>query len=333
MPQLLKATAWAPVNLALIKYWGKTDSRLRLPANSSLSINLSSLGTKTTVDFNQQNKEDLLVIDNKKIEGKSKERVEEHLNRIRQMANVNFKAKVVSENNFAMGVGLSSSASGMAALSLAASQALGLNFNKKDLSRLARIASGSACRSIPDGWVEWVKGDNDSNSYAKTIFKANHWDLRILVVLLSQKEKRVSSTDGQAIASTSPFFKTRIKEIETKIRKIKKLIKKKDFTGLGRLMEDEALNMHAVMLTSQPHLVYWLPETIRVIRAVEDWRDKGLESYFTINTGQNVFVICQAKDEDRLVKKIKNLEGVIEVRRDRIGGGARIISQNFFFVV
>jgi len=321
----MRAKAFAPVNLALIKYWGKVDEELRLPANSSLSVNLSQLGTTTAVEFKQELKTDRVVIDGQEMEGDKKKRVVGHLNRVRQMAKIDWRAVVESKNEIPMGVGLSSSASGMAALSLAAVTAVNLKLKTKDLSRLARLGSGSACRSIADGWVEWVKGSGDGSSYARTVFPAKWWDVRILVVMLNQQEKKVSSTEGQRWAKTSPLFKIRVKGIEKKMERMKEIINRKDFSGLGEMIEAEALELHAVMLTSKPSLVYWLPETVGVMRRVKEWRDEGLESYFTINTGQNVFILCEPRNERKLVERLRRVEGVVEVRREKIGIGARVV--------
>ena len=309
----MKATAFAPVNVAAIKYWGKADADLRLPANSSLSVNLTNLGTTTTVEWDKNLTAD--IADNRMVE---------HLDRVREIAKFNLKARVETKNNFPASVGLSSSASGMAALTLAATAAANLKLKTKDLSRLARLASGSACRSIPDGWAEWATG-NDQASYAKSIFPADFWDLRVLVVILSQEKKKVSSTSGQKMAFTSPFYKARVVAIPAKITKIKQAIAKKNFSLLGQIMEEDCLNMHAVMLTQRPPLVYWLPETVRVMQAVRQWRRQGLESYFTVNTGQNVFVFCRPRDEVRLTARLRRLEGVKEVRRDQIGSGAKLL--------
>jgi diphosphomevalonate decarboxylase len=310
----MKATAFAPVNVALIKYWGKEDGDLRLPANSSLSVNLTNLGTTTTVEWDENLTRDL-----------ADARMIKHLDRVRKLARIDLKARVETKNNFPSGAGLSSSASGFAALTLAAVAAAGLKLAEKDLSRLARLGSGSACRSIPGGWVEWNKG-SDQTSYGKTIFPANYWDLRVLVVILSTEKKRVSSTAGQEGAATSPLYQQRINNIDVKIAKIKNAIKARNFTFLGEIMEADCLNMHAVMKTQTPPLNYWLPETVRVMEAVKRWRVEGLQSYFTINTGQNVFVFCEAKNEDKLVDKLSKLEGVIEARRDRIGAGAKLLA-------
>jgi diphosphomevalonate decarboxylase len=322
----MKARAWAPINVALIKYWGRSNESLRIPVNSSLSICLTRTGTETEVELVDSLKEDEVKIDGERVEGRERERVVKQLNRVRKMAQVKQKVRVRSKNNFPKGVGLSSSASGMAALSLAASRAMGLSLNHKDLSRLARVGSGSACRSVPDGWVEWVKGNNDKTSYAQKLFPADYWDLRVLVIILSQKEKKVSSSDGQKIAQTSAFFEERIKGIDNKMKRLKEAIKKKEFKTAGEIMEEDSLSMHSVMLTSKPSLIYWLPETLRVIQAVQGWREKGLESYFTINTGQNVFVVCKPKDEDKLVKRLEKIKGVIEVKKEKIGNGARLLA-------
>jgi diphosphomevalonate decarboxylase len=310
----MKATAFAPVNVALIKYWGKENGELRLPANSSLSVNLTNLGTITSVEWDEKLSKDL-----------ADSRMVKHLDQIRKMANLDLKARVKTNNNFPSGAGLSSSASGLAALTLAAVTAAGLKLPEKDLSRLARLGSGSACRSIPGGWVEWTKG-SDKTSYAKTIFPADYWDLRVLVVILSLEKKLVSSTAGQAAAATSPFYRQRINSIDKKIVKMKSAIKTRNFSLLGEIMEEDCLNMHAVMRTQTPPLNYWLLETVRVMEAVRKWRKQGLESYFTINTGQNVFVFCMSKNEAELFKKLSQLKGVIEVRRDRIGSGAKLLA-------
>src|SRR3989339_643943 len=206
----MKATAIAPSNIAFIKYWGKKDEELKLPENGSISMNLSNLLTTTTVEFSPEFKEDLVII-NGKSNSKQSSRVLEQLNLIRKKVNMFQKAKVVSVNNFPDGTGLSSSASGFAALTLAATKASGLNLNEKELSILARQGSGSACRSIPDGFVEWI-GEG-----AKSIYPPEHWKICDVVAIVSTDKKETSSTDGQKFASSSPFFQTRLKNINEKI--------------------------------------------------------------------------------------------------------------------
>ena len=135
----------------------------------------------------------------------------------------------------------------------------------------------------------------------------------------------VSSTAGQSAVSTSPLYVARINSIDAKITSIKAAIKQKNFNQMGEIMEADCLNMHQVMQTQSPPLDYLSPETKAVMQAIRQWRDEGLASYFTINTGQNVFVFCEPKNEDKLVNKLSHLRGVIEVKRDRVGPGARLL--------
>lgn len=323
----MKATARAPANIAFIKYWGKKNEALRIPMNDSISMNLDTAFTETSVEFGADLKEDLVTIDGQRVKGKEKKRVVEHLNRIRRLAKLSLKAEVVSTNNFPKGAGIASSASGFAALTVAGAAASGLKLTGKQISILARLGSGSACRSIPDGFVEWKTGDKSEASYAHSLYPPGYWDIADVIVIVGEKAKKVSSTEGHTLAESSPFFKTRIQGMKRKVTEIKKALEKRDFTKFGEILEAEAINMHAVMMTSKPALYYWTPETMRVIVAVIDWRDKGLEAYFTIDAGPNVHVICLGKDTARFSRKLRQLEGVKNVIVNHPGVGARILEE------
>lgn len=325
----MKATAVAPSNIAFIKYWGKKDEDLKIPMNGSISMNLSNLLTTTTVEFNKSFKTDEMVINNQKEEN-GRGRAVNHLDKIRKLAKINYKAKVVSRNNFPTGTGLSSSASGFAALTLAASNAASLNLSDKVLSILARQASGAACRSIPDGFVEWLDGDTSETSYAVSLYPPDYWDIVDVVVIVSTNKKEVATTEGHRLAYSSPFFSVRLKGIQDKIQLIKKYMQKKDFEAFGELIEQEALELHAIMLTSIPPLIYWLPETISVMHAVQKWRRDGLQVYFTLNTGQNIHLICQKKDAKLVVKKAKEIPDVKKTIINYPSKGARKASEDLF---
>lgn len=301
----LKATAIAHSNIAFIKYWGKKDEKLHLPLNNSLSVNLDNLITKTTVEFSETFKKDQIFIDGQTVQGEKEKRVVDHLNRVRKMAKICLKAKVISKNNFPTASGLASSASGFAALSLASTKALGLSLSEKDLSILARLGSGSACRSIPDGFVEWYKGKDHQTSYAKGLFPPSYWSLSIIVLLIETKEKKTFSNQGHQLVWTSPFFKERLKNIDKKIFLIKKYLQEKNFLKFGQIVEDEALELHSIMLTSKPALIYWQPETIKAIKYIYFLREKGLPVFFTIDAGSNLFLISQKKDEKDLIRELK----------------------------
>lgn len=328
----MKATAVSHPDVALIKYWGKKPGfeELRLPANGSISMVLSDLQTITTVEFSEKYSNDTVMIGQKDIQGVQKERVSEQLDRIRLQARITLKARVQSENNFPMSAGISSSASGLSALTVAAAEAAGLRMSKKELSILARKASGSACRPIMDGFVEWFDGDTDETSYAESFLPPEHWNIRDVVAIISHKEKSVPTSDGMAAAETSPFFIERLKKMPDKIKIAKKLIQERNFQEFGELIESEALEMHAIALTSQPPLIYWLPETVLLMHEVQQWRKNGLEAYFTINTGQNVHIICEEKNVQEVQNRLGSLAIVKKMIVNQPSEGTHVIDEHLF---
>jgi len=325
----MKATAVAPSNIAFIKYWGKKDEELKLPTNGSISMDLSNLLTVTTVEFDPNLKEDMVMINGIK-NSSEQSRVVKHLDLIRKMALNTFKAKVLSMSNFPVGTGLSSSASGFAALTIAAVNALGIDLDEKKLSILARIGSGSASRSIPDGFVEWKMGKDSNSSYSISILPPNYFKILDVVAIVSNKKKEVSTTDGQKLAHTSPLFKKRLLNINKKIEEIKKLIENKDFKNFGQLVEDEAIELHKIMQTSKPPLNYLQPETIKIMELVKKWRSEGLEVYFTLNTGQDIHLIIEEKNKEKLVKKLKEIDIVKNIIVNKPAVGARLIKNHLF---
>lgn len=326
----MKSTAIAPSNIALTKYWGRKDEILRLPENGSIAISLSNLLTTTTVEFSPRFKKDTITINGGGVEEGEAERVIKHLDRVRKMANTSLKAKVVSNNNFPSGTGLSSSASGFAALSLGASNAVGLELSEKELSILARQGSGSACRSIPSGFVEWLDGDTSESSYATQIFPPNYWKIADVVAVVSTGKKEVSTSKGMQSAQSSPFMEVRLSHIKEKNKKLKKLIKEKNFEEFGELIEAEALELHTIMLTQRPALIYWTPGTLQIMKLVAHWRADGIPVYFTINTGQDIHLIVEQKNVEKLKAKLKKLDFVKNIIVNTPGEGTRL-SQNHLF--
>jgi diphosphomevalonate decarboxylase len=253
-----------------------------------------------------------------------------HIDRIRKKADLNQKVKIVTKNNFSKGTGIASSASGFSALTVAASKAAGLDLSKKKLSILARLGSGSACRSIPGGIVEWQAGNNNETSYAYSLYPIDYWNICDLVIIVSKKEKRIGSTKGHSMAEESPFLQSRIDFLNKRIKIVKRALKEKDFTVFGKNIEAEALNMHAVMMTSNPPIVYWLPKTLEIMLAVQQWRAQNLESYFTIDAGPIVHLICQKKDVDKIKAKLSNIEGIKDLIINYPANGA-VLTDNHLF--
>jgi diphosphomevalonate decarboxylase len=324
----MKITAKAPANIAFIKYWGKKNDASRLPENGSVSMNLSNMNATCTVEF-QDVPEDAVTINNERNE-KIRQRISAHLDRIRTRANVRTKAKVVIQNNFPIATGLSSSASIFASVTVAGAKAAGLTLSEKELSILARQGSGSACRSIPDGFVEWLEGESNDTSYAVSLHPPSYWDIVDIVAVVSTDKKDVPTSEGQKLVRSSPFFEIRKTHIGEKLALCKKFLTEKNFPAFGEYIEAEALEMHAIMLTSQPPLIYWTPPTLRIMKQVKQWRHEGLPVYFTINTGQDIHLLSVAKDAQRLVAKLKAIEEVRSTIVNKPSIGARIINDHLF---
>ena len=239
------ATAQACPNIALIKYWGNRDDALRLPSNSSLSMNLGGLYARTQVTFDAAIRcDELIECDELTLNGRAEtgpalQRVSSFLERVRNMAGVQLPARVVSENNFPTGAGIASSAAAFAALALAATRALGLHLSEAQLSRLARLGSGSACRSIPAGFVEWQAGSSDIDSYAFSIAPPDYWALTDCIAVLETAQKPVGSTEGHALAATSPLQDARVSDTPRRLDICRSAVLNRDFDSLAEVIEQD----------------------------------------------------------------------------------------------
>jgi diphosphomevalonate decarboxylase len=324
-----KATAVANPNIAFIKYWGKADEALNLPANPSLSMNLAGLTTVTTVTFREGQTSDMVTIDDQPAQGEARQRVIAHLDRVRALAGIDDRAWVASRSDFPAGTGLASSSSAFAALSLAASWAAGLRLDEPALSRLARQASGSACRSVPAGFSLW-HGDTDRDSYARRVAPPSHWALYDVVAIVSSQHKQVGSQAGHALAPTSPLQAARLAAVPGLLAAVRGAIERRDLAALGDAAERDALAMHGVMMTSQPSLLYWLPPTLAVMHAVRAWRQEGLVAYFTLDAGPNVHCLCGVGDAETLRRRLRNVAGVLDVLVSGPGEGVRLVEYHLF---
>lgn len=300
----MKATARAYTNIALIKYWGKRDEALFLPMNSSLSITLDKFYTTTTVEFCSCIKHDLFIFNNQLASEQESSKVTQFLNQIRAMDGNEYGAVVKSINNVPTAAGFASSASGFAALAAAATKALGMDVTDEKLSEIARKGSGSACRSIHGGFVEWQKGSKQdgTDSVAKPIIGENDWNISILSVLLNSKQKEVSSREGmKRSVETSPFYSGWLATVEQDFSLAKEAIRLRDFERLGSVVEANALKMHATTLGANPPFTYWNHATMEVMEEVQALRIRGIQAYFTIDAGANVKILCQANDEQAVM--------------------------------
>lgn len=316
----------ASPNIALIKYWGNRDERLRLPANGSISMNLGGLYTRSQVSFDELFEEDSLELNGAETVGPALERVSAFLDHVRQLSGSNHKARVISENNFPIGTGIASSASAFASLALAASTAAGLELSERQLSRLARLGSGSASRSVPGGYVEWLTGEKDEESYAYTIAPADHWKLADCVAIVNQAHKPTGSSEGHPLAETSPLQAVRVADTPRRLVLCRQAILNRDFESLAELVELDSNLMHAVMMTSQPPLLYWQPATLAIMQSVQAWRLGGLPVFYTIDAGPNVHVLCPGDRATEVANRLQAIPGVIGTLTATVGGPARLVS-------
>lgn len=319
------ATAIAHPNIAFIKYWGNLDHTLRLPLNGSISMNLDGFTTTTTVRFDPRLDSDQLEIDGKPANPAARLRVSDHLSLIRQMANIETAAAVISTNNFPMGSGIASSASAFAALSLAASQAAGLSLDPIELSRLARRGSGSACRSVPAGVAEWHFGLRDEESFAEQLVPINHWDLVDCLVITDTAHKHTGSTDGHLISKTSPYQDLRVSDACRRLDICRRAILGRDFEAFAEVVEQDSNMMHSVMSTSQPRLNYLNDVTIDVVAAVIQFRKGGHEACYTIDAGPNVHVITRSDMIERIKRQLSGVSGILRIVVLGMGTGAQLI--------
>lgn len=319
------AKAAAHPNIAFIKYWGNQDHDLRIPANGSLSMNLEGLETQTTVSFDTSLDQDQLILNGEPGGEEALDRVSSLLDRVRELAEIETRAQVLSENNFPTGTGIASSASAFAALTLAAVTALGLCLTEKELSQLARTGSGSASRSIPGGFVEWQAGTDHDSSFAETIAPQEHWDLVDFIVLVSQEHKKTGSSQGHRIADTSPLQEVRVADAERRLNICRKALLEKDFQAFAEIVELDSNMMHSVMMTSDPPLYYWQPGTLEIMAAVQNWRADGLPVCFTIDAGPNLHLICPAQASEAVKRKLSALVNVKSVLTCTPGGPARLL--------
>ena len=321
----LSATALSHPNIAFIKYWGNRDEILRLPWNDSISMNLEELVTRTRVTFDAALNADELILNGARVEGAPRARVSALLDETRRLAGLDAFAAVESENNFPTGAGIASSAAAFSALAVASAAAAGLSLSEAALSRLARLGSGSASRSVPGGFTLWQKGESDEDSYAYSLAPASHWALADCIAVINQTQKPTGSTQGHRLAATSPLQRARIADAPRRVEICRRAILTRDFDALAEIAEEDSNLMHAVMMTSSPPLFYWLPATLRVMNRVRVWRSEGQRVFYTIDAGPNVHVICPLDEAEETAALLRAVEGVERVLVASVGGAARLL--------
>lgn len=330
---LRPVTAVAHPNIALIKYWGKRDVARQLPATGSLSLTLGIAPTTTTVTPDADLAEDVGTLGGEEMAGKDLSRVRTFLDLVRGRAAAAHgagaadlpRARVTSVNEIPTGAGLASSASGFAALAMAAAGAYGLELTDAQASALARRGSGSACRSIFGGLVEWLPGHDDASSHAVALPDSG-LELNLVVAVLAAGRKKIDSRAAMAsTVETSPYFPAWVDLVPGDITAMKEAIAACDFTAVGQLAEANAMRMHASMLGAFPPVRYWSPDSVAALDQVVDLRESGIECYATMDAGPNVKTLCRPADSAAVAAAFRERFPGIEVLVSGHGPGARVV--------
>jgi diphosphomevalonate decarboxylase len=314
------AVAVAHPNIALSKYWGKREGAGNVPAVPSLSVTLAGLSTTTQVTFDDALSSDTLVLDGTPTADRAaRARVTELCDRVRAAAGLRAGAVVVSTNDFPTASGLASSASGFAALALAATRAAGLDWSAAEVADLARQSSASAARSIFGGFVE-LEG-----AAARQVAPVDHVDWKVLVCVTTEAPKSVSSRDGmQVTARSSPYYAAWLEAAPRIHAALREALLARDLERVGALAEESALAMHASALAAG--VVYFTGATLEALAAVRALRADGIPAYATVDAGPHVKCLVAAWDAPRATERLARVPGVLRVIAATPGEGARVVS-------
>lgn len=313
-------------NIALIKYWGKRDKALNLPAVGSISITLDSLLSETRLEATDE-PDDQVLLDGQPAPAQLA-RLGGFVDRFRRLAGSHQRVRIATANNFPTGAGLASSASGFAALGLACREFFQLDLDDQALSLLVRAGSGSAGRSLFGGYVEQHLGQREDgeDAYAQPLFPAQHWPMAVAVAITSRAGKSVGSTEGMdRSAATSPYYAAWVDEQAADLDRARAIIAARDFQALAELAESSCLKMHAMAMASQPGLLYFNAATMAAMHAVRNLRDSGTPVFFTVDAGPQVKAICLPDALPGVRRTLSEVPGVLEVRDCALGGAARVV--------
>jgi diphosphomevalonate decarboxylase len=289
-------------------------------------MNLHGLHTETSLTWSETITSDYLTLNDKNASDNALSRVSNYLNTLRERYGITGFAQITSNNNFPTGAGIASSASAFAALALAATRAAGLTLNKRELSTVARLGSGSASRSIPGGFVEWHAGDSHETSYAESFAQPTHWQLVDVIAIVSTVHKSVGSTQGHQLAPTSDLQPGRLAHVKQRLAQCKQAILDRDFATFAEVVEQDSNMMHAVMMTSNPPLFYWQPASIQVMQLVRRWRSEGLKVCYTLDAGPNVHCLCAVEDAPEVQVRLQQIIDVSDVKMAGVGDAAHIVN-------
>lgn len=312
-------------NLALVKYWGKRDEHLNLPAVGSISVTLAGLFSEARVS-RATGREDDVLVNGQAPPPEARAKLVRFLDLVRSSIRDTDRLRVHVSTNFPVAAGLASSASTFAALAVALDVLFGLGLEATQLSALARRGSGSAARSVFGGFVEWLAGRaaDGSDSVARQIAGPEHWPLAVVVVITRQAPKKWSSSVGMRLTENSPFFPAWIASQANDLQAARRAIAERDLAALGAVAEHSAFKMHALMMAAQPAVLYWEPATVAVLQCVQALREAGVPAFASIDAGPQVKILCSQEDREQVVRAVKQIPE-LQVLCSQPGPGPEIL--------
>lgn len=319
----MKGSAKAHPIQGLIKYHGLKDEDLRIPFHDSISVATSPTVSHTTIEFGGF-ESDSATVDGRELAGRELERVLSVVDEVRRRNGTKEKFKMVSNNNFLSNVGLGASASGFAALTLAACEATGLRLSHEQMSVIARRGAGSATRSVTGAFSRWKTGHEDEESYSYQIASE---DFQIGIVVALIPAFKYTESAHKAVLS-SPFFHSRLAYVHGALAEMESAIRKRDIDKIGILAEKDSLILHGITMTGLDEMILWRPETVKVILEVRKMRTEGVPAYFSIDTGATVYVNTLPRLVPEVETRIRSLG--IETLRCEVGGEARTTREHLF---
>lgn len=293
------AEAFAPTNIALVKYWGKRNHALNLPMTSSFSLSLGTTGTQTRLSLSDTAQDIFLLNENEmSADASFAKKITDYLNLFCIQSRPHLKIETTS--HLPIAAGFASSASGFAALIMALNQLTRWELTLTELSILARLGSGSACRSLWPGFVKWEMGTSEEGMDSHGVPCAQVWpELRIGLLVISEDQKPMSSREAMKhTLETSPLYQAWPSQVARDLDNMMEAINQRDFKRLGEIAEHNALAMHATMLASWPPVFYWQPQTLALIQKIWQLRQEGLPLYFTQDAGPNLKLLYLQKDSE-----------------------------------
>ena len=321
----MKATAIAHPIQGLVKYHGLKDPALRIPFHDSISVCADALETVTTVQIDENLSDDYVVINDERVSGTALKRIMAIVRRLANIAKNSDHFKIVSKNNLSIGKGLGFSASGFAALGLASREALELDIDDVSLSEIVRLGAGSATRSLAGGFSIWY-ADRGGRSYAEQLAAPDSMDFMQVVIPIASG---VKTDEAHIEVLSSPLFRARLDHIDEMLASMRTAIAGKDFGTIGRLAEEDTLNLHAITMTGKSHIVLWEPDTLRILKEVLKMRADGVSAWYSMDTGPSVFVNTDSIHVREVAGRIVAL-GLPRVIVSKVGGRSIISNEHLF---